>query len=231
MPSVARIPAVNRLLDALPKMSKLRIQRECEMVELSFGDVLCEIGAPIRDVYFPTDCFISLLAASGPLARLEVALVGNEGMLGLPLALGAECSPIRARVLGAGGAWRMQAAHFRSTLASIPALKQELDRYVQAVLNQVARTAVCTGFHKLDARLARWLLSADDRASGQRLRLTHALLAELLGVRRSGVSTAAAILQSRELIHYSRGGISILDRRGLERAACDCYAGPEEAAP
>ncbi|WP_428309340.1 Crp/Fnr family transcriptional regulator [Hydrocarboniphaga sp.] len=222
MPSVARIPAINRLLDALPKKITQRIQGECEMVELSFGDVLCELGSPIRDVYFPTQSFISLMAGAGE-ARLEAALVGNEGMLGVPLVLGVDRSPIRALVHGAGGAWRMQAANFRKTVENVPSLKRELDRYIYALLVQVAQTAVCARFHNIEARLARWLLTADDRVQGHHLQLTHALLAGLLGVRRSGVTVAAGSLQSRRLIHYSRGGISILDRPGLERAACDCY--------
>ncbi|WP_299696314.1 Crp/Fnr family transcriptional regulator [Hydrocarboniphaga sp.] len=201
------------------------------MVELSFGDVLCEVGAPIRDVYFPTQSFISLMATGGGDARLEVALIGNEGMLGVPLVLGLDRSPIRALVHGAGGAWRMQAARFRKTVASVPLLKLELDRYVYTRLNQVVQTAVCTGFHDIEARLARWLLTAQDRVQGDRLHLTHVLLAELLGVRRSGITTAAGALQRKQLIHYSRGGITILDRLGLEQAACDCYRIANQAAP
>jgi CRP-like cAMP-binding protein len=223
MPPVARTPVVNRLIDALPHKARLSIRKECELVELSFGDVLCEPGERIRDVYFPTGSFISLVAAVADGASLEVGLVGNEGMLGVPLMLGVAVSPLRALVQGSGGAWRMQAAHFRRVLASHPALRRGLDGYVYGLIAQLAQTAACTCFHALDARLARWLLMTHDRAHSDHFYLTHVLLAEMLGVRRSGVTTAAGILQSKKLIRYRRGDITILDRKGLEKTSCECY--------
>ena len=223
MPPVARTPVVNRLFDALPVRARRTVLEQCELVEVTFGDLLCEPGDRIRDVYFPTDGLISLIAVLDNAASIEVALVGNEGMVGIPLVLGVDTSPFRALVQGTGGAWRIQAAHFRRVLATSPALRRGLDAYAYVLLTQLAQTAVCTCFHLLEARLAYWLLMTQDRTHGDRFYLTHALLAEILGVRRSGVTTAAGDLQRRKLIRYSRGGITILDRLGLEEAACQCY--------
>lgn len=223
MPPAAGTPAHNRLLDALPRRVLQEIRKECELIELTFGDILCQPGDRIRDVYFPTGSFISLVATVDGNNSLEVGLIGNEGMLGISLALGVEFSSLRALVQGSGGAWRMQAGHFRRVLTSTPALRRGLDRYTYVLLAQLAQTAVCTSFHALDVRLARWLLMTHDRAHADHFYLTHVLLAEMLGVRRSGVTTAAGALQRRKLIHYSRGEITVLDRKGLEQAACECY--------
>lgn len=227
MPPVTVAPAPgpvrNRLLAVLPRKVRLAIENECERVDLVFGDILCEAGGQIRDIYFPTDSFISLVASLDDGASLEVGLIGNEGMLGIPLVLGINTSPLRALVQGSGGAWRMQAGHFRRVLAAQPVLRRELDKYVYILIAQLAQTAACTCFHALDARLARWLLMTHDRAHADRFYLTHTLLAQMLGVRRSGVTAAAGALQQKNLIHYSRGDISILDRQGLEAASCACY--------
>jgi CRP-like cAMP-binding protein len=154
---------------------------------------------------------------------LEIGLVGREGMLGVPLLLGVSVSPIRAMVQGAGRAWRVDATVLRRELAQNAELRAALNRYVYVVLAQLMQTATCTRFHLIEARLARWLLMTRDRARSNKFHMTHEFLALMLGVRRVGVTSAASALQSQQLIHYRRGEISVLDVRGLEHAACDCY--------
>jgi len=215
---------VNRLLDALPDRVCQSIHMQSELVDLACGDLLSAPGERIQDAYFPTNSFISLEASVNHGVSLEVALIGNDGMLGLPLMLGTETASVVARVQGAGGAWRIQAEDFKRIVRHTPVLRRELDRYTHALMAQLAQTAACTCFHLLEPRLARRLLMAHDCANADYFYLTHARLAGILGVRRSGVTTAAGELQRRGLIHYSRGGITILDREGLERAACSCYA-------
>jgi len=217
-------PVVNRLLEVLPRAIRQRMLQRCEPVELDFGVILSEAGEPIRHVYFPTGGFISLIAALQDQASLEVGLIGNEGMLGVSLVLGVDTSPMRALVQGSGSALRMPAAIFRGELERSQALRRNLDRYVYVLLAQLAQTAACTCFHVLEARLARWLLMTHDRAHADHFFLTHALLSNMLGVRRSGVTRAAGALQRRKLIHYSRGDVTVLDRKGLEKASCECYA-------
>jgi CRP-like cAMP-binding protein len=223
MPRVAGTPLANQLLDALPSKARRVILEQSELVELTYGDILCEPGERIRYVYFPTGCLISLIAVLDKSASIEVALVGHEGMLGVPLALGVDISPLRAVVQGSGAVWRMHGAHFKRVLASSPAVRSALDAYVYVLLAQLGQGAACACFHRLEARLAYWLLINRDRAQGDHFYLTHSLLAKMLGVRRSGVTMAAGALQGRRLIRYSRGGITILDGQGLERAACGCY--------
>lgn len=215
-----RIP-VNRLLAALPGNSDAR--GECELVRLSSGDILAEPGGRIRTVLFPAGGLVSLVAVVEDDDSLEVALIGNEGMLGLPLMLGAVTSSTRALVQLPGAAWRMGASDFRRAILDHAALRRGIDRYMRALLADLARNAACIRFHLLEARLARRLLAAHDRAPNDDIHLTHGALAKILGVRRSGVTMAAVELQRRRLILYSRGGISVLDRDGLERAACSCY--------
>jgi CRP-like cAMP-binding protein len=213
----------NKLLSALPAKSYQRLLSGLEAVQLNFGDVLYEAGRKIRHVYFPGDSLVSLLTLVNGHLALEVGMVGREGMVGLPLALGRDVSPVRALVQGAGGAMRMKSARFAKEIRKSPPLQQGVYRYADALLAQVSQTAACNRFHLVEQRLARWLLMTRDRVRSDEFRLTQEFLAHMLGVRRVGVTKAAGALQARKLIEYSRGGIKILDGKGLEAAACECY--------
>lgn len=214
----------NLLLAVLPASERRRLLTHCESVELAFGDRLCEQGRRIRHVYFPTGGFISLISSIGGRARLEVGLVGSEGMLGVSLLMGVRDAPLRALVQGAGPALRIDATEFSHVLTRSPVLRQTLTRYLYVLMSQLAQMAACTRFHVVEARLARWLLMMRDRAGSNESNLTQEFLALMLGVRRVGITRAAGSLQRRKLIRYSRGQITILDGRGLERASCECYA-------
>jgi CRP-like cAMP-binding protein len=223
VPPNQRLPAVNRLLEALPSSDLRRLLAECETLELAFADVLYASGDRLSHVYFPISSFISLIMPIDDSSSLEVGMVGNEGMFGIPLALGVDVSPVRAVVQGAGSALRMGAASFCNELGRSPALQREIDRYVFVHLSQLAQTAGCTRFHVVEARLARWLLMTQDRAHANTFHVTQEFLAFMLGVRRVGVTKAASSLQEQKLIRYSRGDITVLDRRGLKAASCGCY--------
>jgi CRP-like cAMP-binding protein len=174
-------------------------------------------------VYFPLDSFISLVTVLADGARLEVGMVGDEGMLGTSVMLGVDISPQHALVQGAGAALRLSTAEFQVQCSRSPALRQSVNRYIYVLMGQLAQTAACTHFHLIEARLARWLLMTRDRAHSPRFRLTHEFLAYILGVRRVGITKAAGSLQDLGLIRYSRGMIVIQDARGLEKASCRCY--------
>lgn len=213
----------NRLVAALPRADRARVLAACKRVELEFAAVMHQPGDRIRYVYFPLDGFISDIAAVDGRAGLEVGLIGSEGMCGITLALGVAVSANRAVVQGPGSALRLGAAAFRRELHHSPALRRILDRYVVVLLAQLAQSAGCIGSHVVEQRLARWLLMSHDRAHADAFSVTHAFLASMLGVRREGVTQAAGALQRRKLIRYARGRVEILDRRGLEAAACGCY--------
>jgi CRP-like cAMP-binding protein len=223
VPSVTRAAGANYLLQALPRSDRGRMVDACDAIELGIADVLYSPGERLRDVYFPIAGFVSLIMQVDDNSSLEVALVGNEGMLGIPLVLGVDVSALRAVVQGPGSALRMDAAHFRRELERSQPLRREIGRYVCVRLTQLAQTSACTRFHVVEARLARWLLMTQDRARANTFHITHELLALMLGVRRVGVTKAASSLQKRSLINYSRGNITVLDRQGLKSAACGCY--------
>lgn len=223
VPANPQTPVANRLIESLPRGERSRILQSCETVERSFGTVLCEADQRYEHVYFPLTGFISLVTALSGHPPLEMGLVGNEGMLGGTLALGVPIVPLRAVVQGGGTLLRMTATQLRRELRASPALRRALNRYLYVFLAQLSQLAACAHFHDIEPRLARWLVMTADRAHADHFHLTHEYLADMLGVRRSGVTIAAGTLQLRNLIRYSRGEIHILDRKGLEAASCGCY--------
>lgn len=217
------MPIVNRLLEVLPRNARDRFVGQCEPVSLVFGSVLCERDRSYGHVYFPLGGFMSLVATVGSHPPLEIALIGNEGMLGATLVLGVNTARLQGIVQGAGTAWRMPASRFRRALRESAALRDIIRRYLYVELTQLSQSTACTRFHEAGARLARWLLMTHDRAHADRFHLTHQYLADMLGVRRSAVTIAAGTLQRRKLIRYARGSIEVVDRKGLEAASCECY--------
>jgi len=213
----------NSLLAALPRAASRRLLAILEPVELVFGDVLYEPGQVIREVYFPGASLVSLLTLADGHLALEVGLIGREGMVGIPLVLGHASSAVRALVQGGGSALRMPAARFLRELRASPPIQRELHRYTHSLMVQISQTAACNRFHVVETRLARWLLMTHDRMKTDRFRMTQEFLGHMLGVRRVGVTRAARALLKRKLIGYNRGIITVLDRKGLEAAACRCY--------
>ena len=216
--------ATNRLLDQLPSRDREELLASCEDVELMQGQVLAEPGEPVGHVYFPRTSSIARVIEAGGGSKLGVELIGNEGMLGASLLLGIASSPVQAMVQGAGTAWKMGAGRFRSSLTEGSALRRAGHAYLFVLFDQLSRTAGCTRFHLVEERLARWLLMTSDRACSNAFHMTHEFLAHTLGVRRVGITRAATALQRKKLIHYARGEIVILDRKGLVKVACACYA-------
>lgn len=217
----------NYLLEQIPRQDRLNFLSGCKAVELRLAQVLCEPGTPTCDVYFPTEGFISLVAMREGMPGLEVGMVGREGMLGEQLILGVRVTPLLAVVQGPGVAWYMAAQTFRKELSRSAALQRVLHRYLYVRMSQLSNSASCLRFHLISQRLARWLLMSQDRAHANSFRMTHEFLAYMLGVRRVGITTAAGALQREGLIEYRHGLLTILDRQGLEAAACSCYAEDE----
>ncbi|MFC7478407.1 Crp/Fnr family transcriptional regulator [Dankookia sp. GCM10030260] len=213
----------NRLLAALPPEDLARLQPQLEVVDLPLRKVLSAPGKPITAVYFPETGYVSMLAYLEKGDVIEVGVVGNEGMVGLPILLGDDSDDCEAMVQNPGTALRMDAAAFRAELDHTPAFRTLLLRSALFQHRQVARTAACNGRHCIDQRLARWLLIAHDRAEGGSFAMTHESLAIMLGVRRAGITVAAGQFQAAGLIHYERGRMEVTDRPGLEAAACECY--------
>lgn len=213
----------NRVLATIPPSEYKRLQLHLEPVTLKFGQVLYNPGKPIRHVYFPVDCLISLLTAVDKRRTLEVGMVGSEGMAGMPFILGMGVSGVRAVVQGGGSALRMASAPFRTEFDRNRPLQEALFKYLYVLMAQISQTAACNRFHEAEPRLARWLLMTRDRMGSDEFLLTHEFLAHMLGVRRVGVTQAASALRRRKLISYTRGKIKILDVRGLKASACSCY--------
>ena len=208
----------------LPRKDRKQFLLVCRPVQLELGTVLGDPGETTRHVYFPTDGFVSLIAQVSGSPGIEVGMVGREGMLGSQLVLGVTVSPLHALVQGDGQAWQIRAIDFRRVLTESSALRLVLNRYVFVLMKQLTGSAACLRFHQIGPRLARWLLMSQDRAHCDSFRVTHEFLAYMLGVRRVGITAAASALQRDGLIEYHRGDLRVLDRPGLEAAACSCYA-------
>ena len=213
----------NRILAGLARHDLENLLAQAEHCPLDRGQLLVEANEPIRWVYFPLSGAISLIMASINGATIEIALVGREGLIGLPIMLGSETTPINALVPVQGDALRISAPAFREQIKRYGVLVQRLHLFTQLLLVQVGQSTACTRHHSVRQRCARWLLMMHDRAEGDEYVLTQDLLAQMLGVRRASITDAAAKLQQDGLIRYRRGAVTVVDRRALERAACDCY--------
>jgi CRP-like cAMP-binding protein len=216
-------PRQNHLLNALPPEDFERLLPELKLVKLALGEVLYESGGRQRRVFFPTDAIVSLLYMLVNGASAEIAVVGNEGLIGVSIFMGGETTPSRAVVQSAGHAYQLSSRIVQQEFTRGGAMQYRLLRYTQALLTQMAQTAVCNRHHSLDQQLCRWLLLSLDRLDSNELVTTQELISHMLGVRREGVTEAAGNLQTAGLIEYRRGHISVLDRPGLEKRTCECY--------
>lgn len=207
----------------MPQGDRARILPHLESVELPLGEVLCEAGSPLQHAFFPTTAIVSLLNVMNDGACVEIAVVGNEGIIGVSLFMGGDTMPSRAVVQSAGHVFRLKAHSLKEEFIRSRPVRQLLLRYTQALITQMALTAVCNRHHTLDQQLCRWLLLSLDRLPTNELIMTQELIANMLGVRREGVTEAAGKLQAAGIIHYRRGHILILDRSGLETRVCECY--------
>jgi CRP-like cAMP-binding protein len=217
-------PSENHILEALPAQVRERVFSHLELVELPLGTVLYESGATQKHIYFPTDCIISLLYVMQDGSSAEIAVVGNDGAIGISLFMGGETTPSRAIVQSAGCAYRLTRRRLKTEFRRHADLLHVLLRYTQALITQMAQTAVCNRHHSVDQQLCRWLLLSLDRLQSNQLVMTQELIANMLGVRREGVTAAAGRLQEQRVIRYRRGRITVLDRPKLEELCCECYA-------
>ena len=217
-------PKKNQLLAALPDAEWQRWLPQIEWVSLPLGHVLYESGSTLSHVYFPTTAIVSLLYVTDNGSSAEIAVVGNEGLVGISLFMGGESTPSRAVVQSAGDGFRLKASQMLQEFNRAGPVLHLLLRYTQALITQMAQTAVCNRHHSLDQQLCRWLLLSLDRLDGNELVMTQEMIANMLGVRREGVTTAARMLQDAGLIRYTRGRISVLDRAGMEKRTCECYS-------
>ena len=217
-------PRENHILDALPAEERERLFPHLGLVEMPLGMVLYEAGEALRHIYFPTDSIVSLLYTMEGGATAEIAVVGNDGAVGVSLFMGGETTPGQAIVQSAGSAYRLSGLRLKEEFERHGQLLHVLLRYTQSLITQMAQTAVCNRHHSIDQQLCRWLLLSLDRLPSNRLNMTQELIANMLGVRREGVTVAAGKLQDLGVIHYSRGRITVLDRPKLETLSCECYA-------
>lgn len=222
-------PVENHLIELLPERDRLRLLARCEPVSLVLAQVLCEAGTPLEHVFLPVEGFISLVMQVDHHPALEVGMLGRDGVLGASLVLGMADVPLRALVQGAGSAWRVTAPDFLTELNRSRALRHYLLRYLSVRMAQLATSAACLRFHLIGPRLARWLLMSQDCAHADHFQVTHEFLSYMLGVRRVGITEAAGAMQRQGLITYHRGRVTVLDRAGLESAACSCYAADRHA--
>jgi CRP-like cAMP-binding protein len=223
MPAAKKVSISNHLLAALSRSDYQKLLHVLEPVKLDFGDILYESQARIHHVYFPNECFVSMLTTVDTGQAAEVGLIGSEGMIGIPMALGVAVSPFRAVVQGGGTAMRMTTANFRRNFKSSVALQKEVFLFTHLLMIQVAQTAACNRFHVVTQRMARWILMTRDRVNSNEFRIPQEFLALMLGVRRVGVSMAMCSLRDHNVIRYRRGTITILDHGGLVEIACGCY--------
>jgi CRP-like cAMP-binding protein len=214
---------VNRLIAGLPHADGAAILKHCKTVDMTFGEILCEPDQPIEHVYFPISGFISLVTTIRGHKPLEMGLIGNEGILGATVVLGVNSVPLQAVVQGSGTALSIAVPQLKKLIRSIPTLHNALNQYLYVLVAQLSKISACTHFHEVEFRLARWLLMTHDRSHSDHFELTHQFLADMLGVQRSAITIAAGTLQHKKIIRYTRGKILILDRKGLEASACECY--------
>jgi CRP-like cAMP-binding protein len=217
-------PRQNHLLAALPPAERERLFPQLELVPMPLGEVLYEPGVALRHVFFPTNCIVSLLYVLADGASAEISVVGNEGLIGIALFMGGETTPSRAIVQSAGYAYRLDGQELKDEFRLNGEVQLLLLRYTQALITQMAQTAVCNRHHTVDQQLCRWLLLSLDRLTSNQLNMTQELIANMLGVRREGVTEAAGKLDKLGIIRYARGHITVLDRPRLEQRCCECYA-------
>ena len=222
--SATPVPSDNHILEALPDALMQRLLPQLKCVQMELGKVLYESGDTLRFVYFPTDCIVSLLYVLQDGASAEISVVGNEGLIGIALFMGGETTPSRAIVQSAGRAFRLPGQILKDEFHRDPDMQLLLLRYTQSLITQMAQTAVCNRHHSVDQQLCRWLLLSLDRLPSNQLTMTQELIANMLGVRREGVTEAAGKLQKLGVIRYNRGRITVTDRPQLESLCCECYA-------